>query len=31
VAIDERSRPMVVDREKNDIALSDDITDVRLV
>src|SRR5664280_2547445 len=31
VAIDERSRSMVVDREKDDIALADDITDVRLV
>jgi hypothetical protein len=31
VAIDERSRSMVVDREKDDIALSDDIADVRLV
>ena len=31
VAIDERSRSMVVDREKDDIALSDDIADVRLI
>jgi hypothetical protein len=31
VAIDERSRSMVVDREKDDIALSDNISDVRLV
>ena len=31
VAIDERPRSMVVDREKDDIALSDDIADVRLV
>jgi hypothetical protein len=31
VAIDERSRSMVVDREKDDVALSDDIADVRIV